>query len=166
MLGQRARFTRLIVIVRFTDLSLLLLCVARFGRLRRLLLSVAPDKTAYYLNSQTVTCTLILNSRSVVIFSFSGLPVAPARETKDSQKVIQSCPDKPLSAKLGLPPGRGNARNFLLIYQSARYHCGQPNSINRQIGSWKNTIKYTALPAPELKIQTVPQMKLRRLSRL
>jgi len=57
--------------------------------------------------SQTVIYAPEYVGREWLFFLFSGQPAAPARDKqKTANKVVQSCPDKPLSAKLGLLPSK------------------------------------------------------------
>ena len=69
MLEQRARFTRIIVIVRFTDLILCLPCVARFSApMGQCVLRTPPVVTLHTVDSQTIIYTLIKYFRSQWLF--------------------------------------------------------------------------------------------------
>ena len=96
MLGQRARFTGIIVIVRFTDLIFYYFVLPGFLLLLgAVCLSGTPQSRRFIpFISQTVIYTLGINIQSVVIFSFSGSAAAPARFIFHSMEGNPFRPDK------------------------------------------------------------------------
>ena len=125
-----------------------------------------PDKTAYYYLVQTVTCTLILNSESVVIFSFFRFAGCASQRDKRQPKSHSIMPGQTAICQVRPTTGQGKRPEFS-TYLSIRPLSLRPTQFHKPAALVPGKIQLNILlPAPELKIQTVPQMKLRQLSRL
>ena len=116
MLVQRARFITLLLIVRFTDLIFLLLCVARAVPLSAgCVLWTPPVMTLHVLLKSNCYIYPRIKFRAVVIFSFSESAAGASNFLYFSMKLFIVSPGQTSTCHIRLTAGRGKPRKFLPV---------------------------------------------------